>query len=399
MVDGGLDAARREALDRIRAALATTPVGDERFGRYVDGLVASSLVIARSRMEPERLVRICGPVSGDPATVMMAGLDNPDTDYWQAPISPDATYVVEGRRGTAADLSFQLLTGDYDDPAALPASAGTLTLRDLRCGTDGAYRFEVGPHAQGANALVPTEPAAMLFCRETFCDWSTERPGTVSVRRLTGDAPSAPDGSIDELAADLLMRRTDVWLQFAPGAEAEILQAGFMHLVEPNTLVGPLQTSGGLPDQYSASGRFHLADDDALVITVEQADAPYLGIQVGDDLFASLPYVDRCSSRTAAQSILDDDGRIRWVVSHRDPGAHNWIHTTEAAQGFLFIRWQGLDPDDAPPTPTIEKTRLDDLPSLLPSTKQVDDRRRSDELAGRAAHLRQSGRIRDTTER
>ena len=396
MVDGALDAARREALDRIRTVLATTPVGDDRIVRYVDGLVASSLVIARSRMEPERLVRICGPVTGDPATVMMAGLDNPDTDYWQAPISPEAIYVVEGRRGTAADLSFQLLTGDYDDPAALPASAGTLTLRDLRCDSDGAYRFEVGPDAQGPNALVPTEPAAMLFCRETFGDWSTERPGTVSVRRLTGDAHPTPDGPIDDLAADLLLRRTDVWLQFAPGAEAEILQAGFLHLIEPNTLVGPLQTSGGLPDQYSASGRFHLTDDEALVITVEQADAPYLGIQVGDDLFASLPYVDRCSSRTAAQSAADDDGRIRWVVSHRDPGVDNWIDTTGAARGFLFIRWQGLGPDDAPPTPTIEHIRLDALPSVLPSAARVDHRRRSDELAARAADLRQSGRIRDT---
>ena len=41
------------------------------------------------------------------------GLDNPDTLYFHSYLRDDAEYVVTGRRGTTADLSFQVLNGDY----------------------------------------------------------------------------------------------------------------------------------------------------------------------------------------------------------------------------------------------------------------------------------------------
>lgn len=394
MADAPIDEARRAATERVRNAPVGAPPAAERLEAYIDGLVESSLVIARSRLEPERFVRVCGPVTDRPSTVMMAGLDNPDTDYWQAPISPDATYVIEGRRGSSADLSFQLLTGDYDDTAALPASAGTLTLRELHCEDDGSYRIQIGPDATGPNALVPTEPAGMAFCRETFTDWATERPGTMELRRLHGEPLAVPTDDVEGLAAELIRRRVDVWLQFAPGADPDILQAGFLHLIDPNTLVGPLQTSGGLPDQFSASGRFALSEDEALIVTVAPAHAPYLGIQVGDDLFASLPYLDRCSSRTVAQSDADSDGLVRWVISPRDPGVRNWVDTCGAPQGFVFIRWQGLGPDEAPPAPDLQAVGIADLSEALPAESRVDHAERERELSARRAALHASGRIR-----
>src|SRR4026209_8735 len=41
------------------------------------------------------------------------GLDNPDTLYFHSYLRDDAEYVVTGRRGSTADLSFQVLNGDY----------------------------------------------------------------------------------------------------------------------------------------------------------------------------------------------------------------------------------------------------------------------------------------------
>lgn len=50
-------------------------------------------------------------MSTGPYTKM--GLDNPDTLYFHAYLRDDAEYVVTGRRGSTADLSFQVLKGDY----------------------------------------------------------------------------------------------------------------------------------------------------------------------------------------------------------------------------------------------------------------------------------------------
>src|SRR3954469_8449399 len=43
------------------------------------------------------------------------GLDNPDTIYFGPRVQPRHEYVATGRRGTATDVSFQLLGGEYTD--------------------------------------------------------------------------------------------------------------------------------------------------------------------------------------------------------------------------------------------------------------------------------------------
>ena len=49
------------------------------------------------------------------------GLDNPDTLYFHSYLRDDAEYVVTGRRGTTADLSFQVLTATTP-PSRCPAA-------------------------------------------------------------------------------------------------------------------------------------------------------------------------------------------------------------------------------------------------------------------------------------
>lgn len=68
------------------------------------------------------------------------GLDNPDTLYFYANLTDDAEYVVEGRRGTTADLSFQVMAGNYsaDERAASHAAFGD---RALEIDADGRYSF------------------------------------------------------------------------------------------------------------------------------------------------------------------------------------------------------------------------------------------------------------------
>ena len=52
------------------------------------------------------------------------GLDNPDALYWSAYLDGDAEYVVRGRRGTSADLSFQVMAGAYTPCGGAPIAGG-----------------------------------------------------------------------------------------------------------------------------------------------------------------------------------------------------------------------------------------------------------------------------------
>jgi len=73
--------------------------------------------------------------------------------------------------------------------------------------------------------------------------------------------------------------------------------------------------------------------------------APYQGIQLGSLWYVSLDYINHQTSLTADQARIDPDGRMRFVISERDPGVANWLERTGHRRGYVQIRWQRLTRD------------------------------------------------------
>src|SRR5690349_24112980 len=113
-------------------------------------------------------------MSTGPYTKM--GLDNPDTLYFHAYLRDDAEYVVTGRRGSTADLSFQVLKGDYS-PVEVPDSLSAFDDRDIPVDADGNYTIRFGPGLRGPGAFSLAPGSAMLIVREVYSDWATEPRG------------------------------------------------------------------------------------------------------------------------------------------------------------------------------------------------------------------------------
>ncbi|MFL5910042.1 MAG: hypothetical protein ACJ768_05670 [Gaiellaceae bacterium] len=294
------------------------------------------------------------------------GLDNPDTLYFSANIRDDVEYVVTGRRGTTADLSFQVLNGDYT-PARSPDSLAAFDDRDIEIAADGSYELRFGParpHA-GPNHFTLGQGSAMLLVREVFSDWERERPGEIRIHRsdTLGSAPppATPETMAKryDVAGRMLISRLRTFLAFPE----------WHYLKLPvNTMTEPRPTPGGLATQYSSVGHYDLDDDQVMVITAPRAaraDAPYQGFQLGSMWYISLDYINHQTSLTADQARVDPDGKIRYIVSERDPGLANWIERTGHRRGYLQFRWQRLarelKPDDGP---TVEVMAFDELPRL-----------------------------------
>ena len=296
------------------------------------------------------------------------GLDNPDTLYFHAYIRDDAEYVVTGRRGGTADLSFQVMNGDYS-PSASPDSLTAFDDRELDIAEDGTFQLRFGPPRPdpepGYVALAPG--AAMLIVREVFSDWERERRGEIRIHRadtLGTSPPRVPSGRMARryaVAGRMLLARLRTFLAFPERHYLEL---------PVNTLTEPRPTPGGLATQFSSVGHYDLADDEVMVITapaVGRAVAPYQGFQLGSRWYVSLDYINHQTSLTADQARPDPDGMIRYVVSERDPGLANWIERTGHRQGFLQFRWQrltrDLGPDDGP---SAEVMPFGELPDRLP---------------------------------
>ncbi|MDT5093547.1 MAG: hypothetical protein QOH60_2910 [Mycobacterium sp.] len=283
------------------------------------------------------------------------GLDNPDTLYFGTRVQPGHEYVVSGKRGTTTDLSFQLLGGEYTDEG-VPVSEAAFDDRELDVSDDGSYEWRFTP--QGP---------AQLVVREVYNDWSARR-GTIAIKRVdtAGTAPPALTAQTIEKrygsAGKQLVNRVKTWLQFP--------QWFYLNL-PVNTLVAPRLTPGGLATQYSSVGHFDLTPEQALVITLPQPDAPYLGFQLGSLWYISLDYINHQTSLNGTQAQVDPDGKIRIVVSDSNPGVTNWVETLGHRKGYLQFRWQRVSRElTEADGPTAEVVALDAVPSVLPYYEQ-----------------------------
>ncbi len=299
------------------------------------------------------------------------GLDNPDTLYFHAYLRDSREYVVTGTRGTTADLSFQVLKGDYT-PVEVPDSLSAFDDRAIEIGPGGEFEFRLGPGKGGPGYFTLGPGSAMLAVREVYSDWATEKRGTIRIRRagaegLAPDAPAQAEAAAAAaakryaVAGKMLLSRIRTFLAFPE----------WFYLNEPvNTLTPPRRTPGGLDTQFSSVGHYDLADDEAMIVTVPAAAkevAPYQGIQLGSMWYISLDYVSHQTSLTADQARVDPDGQMRFVISERDPGVANWLERTGHDRGYVQLRWQRLTRDlGQEDGPAAEVVPFDELPRRLP---------------------------------
>ena len=285
------------------------------------------------------------------------GLDNPDAIYFNAYLDEGATYEVSGVRGTTTDLSFQVMDGNYSADGS-PTTLAAFDDRELDIADDGSFRWRFGPE-------MGLRKGATLIVREVYDDWNTEDRGTLRIQRLdTAGVPREPF-TMEKVAkrygvaAKMLTGKIKTWFAFPEW---------FTYKEPVNTLTAPRSTPGGLASQFSSLGHYALGEDEALLVTVPVCDAaPYQAIQVGSKWYVSTDYEHYQSSLTRAQSQADPDGKLRYVVSTRNPGIANWLDTTGHDQGVMMLRWQRLSRDlTADDGPTVEVVAFDEVPKHLP---------------------------------
>ena len=332
---------------------------------YLAGSIQASLRLAWAyQRDFPYFVQSTGPYT-------KMGLDNPDTLYFHAYLRDDAEYVVTGRRGSTADLSFQVLKGDYS-PVEVPDSLSAFDDRAIEVDANGTFELRFGPSASGRNSFRLGAGSSMLLVREVYSDWAAERRGTISIRRQDRAGLAPPAAGTDVMAkrygvaGKILLSRLRTFLAFPEW---------FYLRLPVNTMTEPRPTPGGLASQFSSAGHYDLGDDQAMIVTVPAAGrrvAPYQGIQLGSMWYVSLDYINHQTSLTADQARADPDGRLRFVISERDPGLANWLECTGHRRGYVQIRWQRLSRDLGPADgPQVEVVAFADLADVLPYYQQA----------------------------
>lgn len=316
------------------------------------------------------------------------GFDNPDNAYQIALIEPDQVYRVTGDMGTAQFVEISISVG-FPGVVVPPRTIAKFDSTEFEIGEDGKIEITVGGERTEGNWL-PLEPdASSLLVRQVFGEWTPDAvAGDFRIVRVKGEGdrspPISPPSVADRLqrAAEFYEKEVTFWLDYSDG---------LIERITPNTFEQPGEQGKALQQVNAARaffcwGLWDLKPDEALIVEIPKpAEGSYLGFHLNNYWLQSLEYVGRVTSLNGRQAHVDDDGMIRYVLAHVDPGVQNWMDVGDHPLGAMLFR-QALTTQ--PNQPTARKIPLARLREELPaSTPSFSPEQRAEQIAARRAHI------------
>ncbi len=239
------------------------------------------------------------------------GLDNPDAIYFNAFLREGVEYVVRGRRGTSADLSFQVMGGAY---SADSAATSLMAFDDRELDVDAGRQLRVHLRRR-ARREDDDRPRGLQRLGHRGARHPHHR-----ARRHARPAGQGAD------RGDLLAKKYERGRAVAGRLDPDLVRL-------PAVL--PVQGAGQHPDRAAVDAR-----RPGLAALVDRplragrrrgaghhrapsaTDCAYQGVQIGSDWYASTDYETHQTSLTKAQAVTDPDGMMRFVVSRAATRRH-----------------------------------------------------------------------------
>lgn len=314
---------------------------------------------------------------------------NADTVYLNANISDQGTYRLRGDSGSVRIIKmaqFRSLTNEVafeDGPSSLQA----LAYNDLNKLTiDGQGRFDVllsrqRPDDYKGDWWELRPGAGFLMIRQMSSDWASERDWRVAIERLDTPVQRARVSAAElQARLDILaLRIGNVALSLVTHVD-NMRKAGYLNRLRI------MHTPGSLEGQFYYEGAYEITADEALVVEAKVPDdCLYWSTILTNDIYQTIDWINNQSSLNDTQARVDTDGVVRFVLSLKDPGIHNWLDPAGHASGALQGRWTGCN---GTPIPEVTKVKFADLDGFLPvDTARVTAEEREAAIRERRMHF------------
>jgi hypothetical protein len=333
------------------------------------------------------------------------GGDNADFVYLQAWIDGSSTYKITGNRGTARFLNFTVQgprpeTDVYygaDHPNLHEPFGDTpeahLVGEDLVSEWDGSFVLYVGGPERGPNWLPTTPGSRKLFLRQGFDRWD-EESAQFRIERIDMAEPRplpTPEVLAESMrwAGDFLTGAMRDW----PDRELEIGSLFGEHDVNTfpaSRFAATAEERDQRRGRSIVTMRWRLAPDEALVVELPDDGSFWMFTNMGV-FWNSMDYLYRPVSYTPSRAAVDEDGKVRLVMTHDDPGFHNWLDTQGFEEGYLTYRT--VQSRTSPPVETTVVPRADLASHLPQDARRVTPDERAAQLHARFDAIRRRYRI------
>ena len=271
--------------------------------------------------------------------------DNSDAIYFDAPVSGDYEYLVEGTVEGAAYFSLTI-EEDSADGNMPTRTGGVINDEKIDVDENGRFRIYLGGEARDRNWLPLGKAASRITSRHYFenAEPAAKDPFCEPRMRIqclnAKDIPAPPsEQSVSEGIERVINFVRSRTLGQEPMMNRQ--QPGFVSL-QPNVFPQP-QPPGdfGLSafDAHYSMAPYFIAEDEALVISARWPDCRFANVNLWNRFQQTYDYVNRNATLNRVQTVTDDEQRFEVVLSHQKPNHPNWLDTEGAPFGMVFWRY------------------------------------------------------------
>ena len=299
------------------------------------------------------------------------GMDCPDCIYTGAGLRGGETYRLRGN-GSARYVGLQSMAG--------MASSANLLLDELDLGPGGEVDLILSAASHEGNWLPIAENATALVVRHFFYDWDTEVASSLTIERI-GAAREKEAGPVEDPRA--VVARQLIALQGTSWSPTSISSSSSARPETPNTFLPPLDGTamGAAAENRPVIGSWQIEPDEALLIEVSPPEGLYWSFSLGNPWWETIDYGSHQSSINGHQAVVDDDGVMRAVVAHDDPGVANWLDTAGHSAGPIILRCVRTE---TAPIPLHRVIKFSDVAQSVPAgSRRVTPEERRATLAAR----------------
>ena len=283
------------------------------------------------------------------------GADNPDNYYQHASISGAHEYQIRGIRGTIHYIDFATQsagvasTGDSEQ-------GGHLDATNLEIDDEGRFEILLSCEEKPGNWLRMTPDTNAIIVRQTYHDRETEIPAELVIERIGGDGlptqvtAESLDASLRR-ASGLVVSCASLFSTWAQGFQSHTNE---LPKFDDSISMG----AGGDPNICYYHSYWELGPEDALVIEVMPPECESWNFQLNNHWMESLDYRYYTIHVNKHTAVYEEDGSVRLIVAHQDPGLPNWINTVGHSQGTMCFRWIRAKDHPQPRTRVVKREEI-----------------------------------------
>lgn len=277
---------------------------------------------------------------------------NPDNVYSLTRIHGNGTYRITGTRGTVKQIILLVSDGTlgfpnekYGENLGGGQEVGQYNFDDFKIADNG--RFEIlasasrpAGYTENWVGLDPTVSETFLLLRQISSGWSVEEDGRFAIQRIDRPIePVAGRNEINQRLADLPRYVEEYSKSILWMLQSQRFDDRPTNEIEDYS--NTFGSSGLVKSQVYSGGKLRVGTDQALILEASPAaQCRYWSVQLLDSFYSALDYAFQQSGLNAHTARIDPDGKIRLVMSQRDPGVPNWLNKGDYEQNAIRFRWQ-----------------------------------------------------------